>query len=93
VALLSGLRNHRNPILSQKIYDRMQHLFPNHERYLIAGAVLLSNTYSSVGEYQQSEEVRSKRIQEFGKEKLIGMTWTEPNSELAVKILDFNRSC
>ncbi len=69
MALLSGVRNHRNSILSQKIYDRMKHLFPNNKQGRITDAVLLSNTYSSVGEDQQAEEVRSKRIQQFGKEK------------------------
>jgi len=69
----------------------MKRLFPNNTQGLISGAVLLSNTYSSVGEDQQAEEVRSQRIRQFGKEKMIGMTWTEPHNELVVKIFDSNK--
>ncbi len=85
VAILSGTRNARNSILSKKIYNRMKSLFPDRTEHLIAGSILLSNTYLSVGEYEQAKHIRSNRIKELGKKVTPGLTWTEVNSELAVE--------
>ena len=58
VALLSGARNHRQADLAQKLYDRMRSLFPDHKSNLIAASILVSNIYSSLGDYEQSKEIR-----------------------------------
>ncbi|CAF4090135.1 unnamed protein product [Rotaria magnacalcarata] len=58
MALLYGLRNSRNRILSEKIYNRMKSLFLNQKENLLSGAILLSNIYSSIGEHQLSNGFR-----------------------------------
>ena len=91
VALLSGARNHRNSILSQQLFDRMKHLFPDNKNRLISAATLLSNTYSSVGEDVQAEQVRLNRIKHLGKKNIMGMSWAEYNGELVVRIFYSNK--
>ncbi|CAF1547942.1 unnamed protein product [Rotaria magnacalcarata] len=83
MAMLSGARNHRNSQLCGKIYNRMKSLFPDEKQSLISGAVLLSNVYSSVGEYEQANDIRSYQRKELGVKVKAGMSWTEINGELA----------
>ncbi|CAF1016309.1 unnamed protein product [Rotaria sordida] len=82
MALLSSARNNRNHILSEKIYNRMKYLFPNQKQVLQSGAILLSNIYSSFGEYQYAKEFRFNQIKQFGMKTKIGLSWTEVNGEL-----------
>ncbi|CAF4215676.1 unnamed protein product, partial [Adineta steineri] len=82
MALLSGARNHRNLTLSKKVYQRMNCLFPDNKQALISASILLSNIYSSIGEDQQAKEVRLNRLNEIGKNRIIGITWTEHNGEI-----------
>ncbi|CAF1414299.1 unnamed protein product [Rotaria magnacalcarata] len=82
MAMLSGARNHRNSQLCDKIYNRMKSLFPDEKQSLISGAVLLSNVYSSVGEYEQASDIRSYQRKELGVKVKAGMSWTEINGEL-----------
>jgi glycine betaine/choline ABC-type transport system substrate-binding protein len=84
--MLSGARNHRDSALSQKLYDRMKSLFLDQKSLLIAASVLVSNTYSSVGDEQQAHEVRISRIKQFGKKSKAGLSWTEVNGELVVSV-------
>jgi hypothetical protein len=72
VALLSGARNHRNFSLSQKVFDRMKHLFPDKKDVLISGSILLSNTYLSIGEDEQAKEVQRNQVQQIGKRDAVG---------------------
>ncbi|CAF4403802.1 unnamed protein product, partial [Rotaria sordida] len=58
MAILSGARNSRQHILSQKIYDRMTMLFPNEKEALKSGSALLGNTYLSIGDHERAENVR-----------------------------------
>jgi len=44
----------------------MKSLFPNRRENLLAASVLLCNTYSSLGEYEQAKDIRSNRIKELG---------------------------
>jgi hypothetical protein len=92
VALLSGARNHGQVVLSQQIYDRMQCLFPGRRDGLVAASVLVSNIYSSSGDQQRAREVRLARIKQFGRNVLVGVSWTRVNGELAVsvKLLSFD---
>ena len=62
----------------------MKALFPNQKNDIIAASVLLTNTYSSAGEHQQAEEVRTNRIRQYGKRLTVGRSWTEIDGELVV---------
>lgn len=83
--MLSGARNARDSMLSQKIYNRMKCLFLDQKDNLIAGSILLSNTYLSIGEYDQAKDIRSNRIKELGAKVKAGLSWTEVNGEVVVK--------
>ncbi|CAF1229480.1 unnamed protein product [Rotaria magnacalcarata] len=82
MAMLSGARNSRDSVLSQRLYNRMKSLFSNKKDDLIAASILLCNTYSSLGQFEQATHIRSTRIKEFGKNVKVGLTWTEANGEL-----------
>ncbi|CAF4041266.1 unnamed protein product [Rotaria sordida] len=82
LAILSGARNSHQHILSRKIYDRMNILFPDKKERLKSGSILLGNTYSSVGDYQEAVNIRSKRIRELGTKVKPGVSWTEFNDEI-----------
>ncbi|CAF5153906.1 unnamed protein product, partial [Rotaria sp. Silwood1] len=81
-AMLSGARNHRNRQLAEKIYDRMKSVFPGEKQSLLSGAILLSNIYSSFGEYELAMDIRSKQKNELGINIKVGVTWTMANGEL-----------
>ncbi len=84
-ALLSGARNCRDSVLSEKIYSRMKILFSDQKDALISGSILLGNTYSSLGNYEKAETIRSNRINEYGKKVRPGLAWTEVDGEIVVK--------
>ncbi|CAF4110049.1 unnamed protein product, partial [Rotaria sp. Silwood2] len=75
-AMLSGARNHRQVILSQKFYDRMKYLFSDKKSDTISASILLSNTYASLGDNQQAQEIRENRIKEFGNKVKAGLSWS-----------------
>ncbi len=83
--MLSGARNCRDSTLSQKLYDQMKSLFSDQQENLIAASILLCNTYSSLGEYEQAKDIRSNRIKQFGNNVKAGLSWTEVNGKLVVK--------
>ena len=83
--MLSGARNSRQHILAKQIYDRMKILFPDQKETLISGSILLCNIYSSLGDHQQAENIRSNRIKEFGTKVKPGVSWTECNGEIVVR--------
>ncbi len=85
VAMLSGARNCRDSILSEKLYNRMKSLFPDRRENLISASILLCNTYSSLGEYEQAKHIRSNRIKQLGTKVKVGLSWTEVNGEIVVK--------
>jgi hypothetical protein len=84
--MLSSARNHRDSALSQKLYDRMKSLFPDQKSLLISASILVSNTYSSVGDEQQAQEVRISRMKQLGGKVKAGLSWTEVNGELVVSV-------
>jgi hypothetical protein len=84
VILMSGARNHHRILPAQRSHDRMKLLFPDHKPALIAASILVSNTYRSVGERQQAQRARNNRLEQFGKQVKIGVSWTEVNDELVV---------
>ncbi|CAF1352240.1 unnamed protein product [Adineta ricciae] len=81
-ALLSGARNVRDSNLSNRIYKKMQLLFPDEKDTLIAGSVLLSNIYSSIGDHHRAEDIRTNRIKQFGYNVKVGLSWTSVNNQL-----------
>lgn len=85
VCLLSGARNSRNCDFSKKIYNKMKYLFPDEKKVLVSGAILLANTYSSIGEYQLGKDFRYNQIKESGIKAEIGVSWTDATGEIVVK--------
>ncbi|CAM4821705.1 unnamed protein product [Rotaria magnacalcarata] len=82
VAILSGARNSRDSILSEKMYRRMKILFPDEKGALISGSILLCNVYSSLGDHEEAEDIRFNRRKELGKKVQVGLSWTEVNGEI-----------
>ncbi|CAF3289692.1 unnamed protein product [Rotaria socialis] len=82
MSLLSGARNNRNRNLSEKIYKRMKILFPNAKESLVSGVILLSNIYSSLGEYQEAKNFRSNQLEELGVKVKVGLSWTEIKGQI-----------
>ncbi|CAF4135071.1 unnamed protein product, partial [Rotaria sordida] len=82
MCLLSGARNNHNSKLSEKIYNRMKSLFPDEKEGLTSGTILVSNIYSSIGEYQQAKEFRSSQIKELGQKIKPGLSWTDGSGEI-----------
>ncbi len=62
----------------------MRSLFPNEKEDLIAGSILLSNTYSSVGDEEQAKLIRINRLKQIGNVVKMGLVWSEVNGELLV---------
>ena len=87
VAIMSGARNCRDAVRSQKLYNRMKTLFPNEKNHIISASILLSNTYSSLGDNHQAAAVQSHRKIHHGKKVKPGMTCTEKDGEIVVKQL------
>jgi len=54
VSLLSSARNQRNSSLSEQIYNRIEKIFPNYKKELIPAAILLANTYQSLGNFEKA---------------------------------------
>ncbi|UJR34377.1 hypothetical protein I4U23_021785 [Adineta vaga] len=82
MTILSGARNHRNSSLSEKLYDKIKILFPNEKDHIISGSILLCNVYTSLGDSQRAQDIRSNRINKFGKKVKPGLAWTEFNGEI-----------
>ena len=85
VTLLSGARNGRQSDLAQKIYNRMQSLFPHETDSLISGSILLSNIYLSTGDHEEARKIRLDRIRQYGTKVNPGVSWTEIGDEMLVR--------
>jgi hypothetical protein len=94
VAVLSGARNRCRSDLAEQLYDRMRTLFPQERSHLIAASTLVSNIFSSIGDDDQSQQIRKDRIQHYGTKLTPGITWTEVNEQIEVSenLLHENRS-
>ena len=82
--MLSAARTCRDALRSRKLYERMQSLFPGQKSELISASILVSNTYLSVGDEQEAQDIRSDRIKRLGNKVRAGVSWTEVNGELVV---------
>ncbi|CAF1285026.1 unnamed protein product [Rotaria sp. Silwood1] len=81
MALLSGIRNVKNSVLSQKIYDHMKKIFPDITDPLTSAMVLLANTYASSGDIEMASKIKREMIKS-GKKKKIGVSWTVINGQI-----------
>lgn len=84
VAILSGARNHRDLLVSKKIYERMELLFPDQKEHMVAASILLANTYSSYEDHQQVSLIRLQNVQKYGRKVKPGVSWTEVDGEIVV---------
>ena len=82
---MSGARNSRDHILSEKIYNKMKVLFSDQKDALISDSILLCNIYSSIGDDHQAQNNRLSRLKNFGKRVKVGLSWTEVNGEIVVR--------
>lgn len=83
VAILSAARNQRNPLLAQKIYDRIQPYLKDQEIYETSATVLLANTYALAGDLTTASMIRMK-MNQSGLKKLPGLSWTVVNGKIVV---------
>lgn len=83
VTILSGARNEKHSLLSQNVYDRMKKLFPDMTDPLTAAAILLANTYASVGEIEMSSKIK-RQLTKSNVKKKIGLSWTVINDQIFV---------
>ena len=83
MAILSGARNEKNASLSQKIFDRIQLLFPNAKSSQTSAHVLLANTYASQADLSTASAIRMK-MNRIGVKKLAGLSWTVVDGQVVV---------
>ena len=86
---MSGARNCRNSVLSEKMYNRMKNLFPEQKDYLTSASILLANLYSSLGDYDQAAAIQWNRKTDYGNKVEPGTTWTEKDGEIVVRDFRF----
>ena len=84
MSLLSGARNGRRADLSLKLYKRMEELFPNHKEVLIAGAILVENIHTSIGDAEQASTILQHRINNHGSKRKPGISITDCDGESVV---------
>jgi TRAP-type mannitol/chloroaromatic compound transport system permease large subunit len=85
VAFLSGARNEKNKELAEKIFHRMQKLFPELPNQLTSAAILLANVYASTGHSDKASDIRMQ-LQQAGLKKKVGVSWTVVDGEIYVNI-------
>ncbi len=83
VSILSAARNQRNPLLAQKIYDRIQPYLKDQKIYATSATVLLANTYALAGDLTTASMIRMK-MNQSGLKKLAGLSWTVVNGKIVV---------
>ena len=83
MALLSAARNKKDRDLSQKIFNRIQELFPQDKSYLTSASILLSNVYASTGDFENSTKIKNNLIHS-GLKKTVSLSWTETNGQVFV---------
>ena len=83
MALLSGVRNRNDSYLGQRIYDKMNKIFPEITQEWVSGTVLLANTYASAGDLSTSIDLK-RQLQISGVKKIPGLSWTFIDGQLFV---------
>lgn len=64
----------------------MEILFPDKKSDMISASILLSNVYSSLGDDHRVETIRANRIKQFGNKVQVGLSWTEIDGEIFVRL-------
>ncbi|CAF1237191.1 unnamed protein product [Adineta steineri] len=75
MSILSAARNQRNPILAQKMYDRIEPYLKDQKIYATSAKVLLANTYVLAGNLTTASNIRMK-INQSGLKRLAGLSWS-----------------
>ena len=88
VAIMSGARNQYNNNLSNKLFLRMQKLFPDQKEDLLSASILLANTYFSAEQSDQTENLR-KEVSESPVRRQVGRSWTCVNGQIVVSDKSF----
>ncbi|CAF1320958.1 unnamed protein product [Adineta steineri] len=60
MSILSAARNQRNPLLAQKMYDRIEPYLKDQEIYSTSAKVLLANTYALARDFTTASNIRMK---------------------------------
>ncbi|CAF3844124.1 unnamed protein product, partial [Adineta steineri] len=90
MSILSAARNQRNPLLAQKMYDRIEPYLKDQKIYATSAKVLLANTYVLAGNLTTASNIRMK-MNQSGLKKLTGFSWTVVNGKV-VKFRAHDRS-
>ena len=85
MSILSAARNQRNPLLAQKIYDRIQPYLNDEKNYATSATVLLANTYALAGDLTTASMIRTQ-MNQSGWKKLAGLSWTVVNGKVVVSL-------
>ena len=80
---MSGARKVKNVDLCQKVFDRIQKLFPKSNNVLAAAWVLLGNVYAASGDMEKAFEVRKAFVQS-GLKKQMGESSINVNGQIYV---------
>ncbi|CAF0754202.1 unnamed protein product [Didymodactylos carnosus] len=62
MALLSGARNNHNDLKAKEIYNQLCSIPNADKNTLVAAAVLLANTYSAHGNYEEATKIRQQQL-------------------------------
>ncbi|CAF1587481.1 unnamed protein product [Adineta ricciae] len=80
MSFLSAARNQRNPLLAQKMFDRIEPYLKDQNIYATSAQVLLAHTYALAGDSATASTIRIK-MNQSGLKKLGGLSWTVVNGK------------
>ncbi|CAF1237394.1 unnamed protein product [Adineta ricciae] len=81
MSFLSAARNQRDPLLAQRMYDRIEPYLKDQEVYATSAQVLLANTYALAGDSATASTIRTK-MNQSGLKRLAGLSWTVVNGKV-----------
>ncbi|CAF0987888.1 unnamed protein product [Didymodactylos carnosus] len=81
MALLSGARNNNNNLKAKEIYNKLCSIPNADNNTLLTASVLLSNTYSAYGNYEEATKVREQQLV-GGVKKAVGVSLTLVNGQI-----------
>jgi hypothetical protein len=84
VAIISDARNCRESVVSERVSNRMNTLFPDQNNALVSGSILLANIYSSLGDDEQAIIIQSNRRINYGNKAKPGLNWAEKDGGIVV---------
>ncbi|CAF1274193.1 unnamed protein product, partial [Adineta ricciae] len=82
MSFLSAARNQRDPLLAQKMFDRIEPYLKDQDIYATSAQVLLANTYALAGDSATASTIRTK-MNQSGLKKLAGLSWTVVNGKVS----------